>query len=108
MKRTIALLLIAALLVLTAASEDQQSYEALVGPSDSRVRMGLFTYYLTRYCGWNGATSMPAACTADANGNGAVTFDEMYDSVAAKLASQGQTVRRWPESAGWFGVLRDP
>ena len=83
--------------VLTACAYDEVSYE---GEVDGR-NMGFFTHQLVESIGRPGA-DMPA----DANGNGVITFQELYNCVRDGVENIGQHVQAYPEDCGWFGVIR--
>lgn len=83
--------------VLTAASADEESYEALI---DDSV-MGLFTSCLVEGCGWNRA-DLPA----DDNANGVITLQEAYRYAVDALSTPWQHAQVYPASCTWFGMLR--
>ena len=60
--------------VMTAAHSTELSWEV----SFSGKPMGIFTYYLTRGCGWNGASNTANSKYADTNSNGILTLNEAY------------------------------
>lgn len=83
--------------VLTAASADEESYEA---DTDGSV-MGLFTAGLVKGCGWN-SDVLPA----DGNSNGVITLQEAYQYAANTVNTQWQHAQVYPASCTWFGILR--
>ena len=87
--------------VLTACAYDEESYEASI----NGVRRGIFTYKVMRGWGYNGTKFLSKS--ADANGNGVVTFEETSDWVTSEMVSQEQSVQHWPDGCDWFGVVRD-
>ena len=88
--------------VLTAAAENEQSFEDLI---NGQVR-GLFSSRFAIGCGYKLATQTWQNPAADANGNGSITLDEIYAYVSRFLSPEGQHVQVYPLECRWFGFLR--
>lgn len=88
--------------VLTAASENERSYEDLVS---GQIR-GLFSSRLVLGCGYDIVAKTWKHPLADANGNGSVTLDELYLYIGKDLSSEGQHVQVYPAECRWFGIFR--
>jgi len=88
--------------VLTAAAEDEESYEGLVGGK----AMGLFTSCLLSGCGYDCESDVYASFEADANGNGVITLLEAYEHTSREMAPMGQHVQAYPENCRWLGLFR--
>ena len=80
--------------VLTAAAQDEESYEDEV----DGTTMGLFTACFTKGC---------ADGTADLNHNGVFTLNELYQYTAEKMLAESQHVQVYPSACAWFGLLRE-
>lgn len=84
--------------VLTSAADNELCYEEEI---DGTV-YGLFTSMLFRGCGYQSN-----AASADSNGNGVLTFQEIYQYTHKKLVYDGQHVQGYPMDCSWFGILRE-
>ena len=93
--------------VITAARSTQESYETQMSNGQPA---GIFTYSLAKTCGYRFDTDSYCECTADTDGDGAVSLQEAYQSarVAASGMYAGQTAQVYPRSCAWFGILRKP
>ena len=89
--------------VLTAAAAEEESYEEAV---EDRV-MGLFTYHLAKSLGYKSYTEGTNKRMADANENGVITLQEVYQYTRKRLIPDRQHVQVYPENCLWFGILRE-
>ena len=88
--------------VLTAAADDEESFENTIG---DRV-MGLFTSTLVTGCGYNISEGNSSTMTADINDNEVLTLHELYQHTRKALIVDGQHVQVFPSDCQWFGILR--
>lgn len=88
--------------VMTAASADEESYEACVGEQV----MGLFTFCLLKGCGFEGNFAGNSFLPSDINGNRVITFQEAFQYAATSLNIQRQHAQAYPSACAWFGILR--
>ncbi len=85
--------------VLTAAASDEKSYEGEIG---GKI-MGLFSARMIMGMGGLNMDSVPA----DQNGNGVITFQEMYNYTRKYMVYDMQHVQGYPTNCNWFGILRN-
>lgn len=88
--------------ILTAAAENEQSYEDRIG---SRYA-GLFTANLANGLGYSIWRNAYSERMADANHNGVVTIREAYQYTRNKMITEGQHVQVYPADCGWLGLIR--
>lgn len=88
--------------VLTAAADNEESYEDDVGDGV----MGLFTYHLVRGCGYAPGSGWTDTRGADADGNSVLVLRELYRYARRQLIAERQHVQVYPEDCGWFGIFR--
>ena len=72
--------------VMTAAAAQGESYEGTFSVDGQSAKMGLFTYYLCKGCGWNGVTGGSVNKSADTNGDQLVTFGEAFSYAKREAA----------------------
>ena len=89
--------------VLAAAAEDEESFEGQVG---DRI-MGLFTASLIKGCGYDALNRCETALLADANANGVLTLQEIFQYVRRALIGEGQHAQVFPAGCRWFGLFRE-
>ena len=94
--------------VLLACHPEEMCEEQYIQSGGSGKVMGLFTYYLSYGCGWDGAGMAECSLAADVNGDGVVTLQEAYGyaSVWANRKNPYQAAMVYPDGCTWFSPFR--
>lgn len=69
--------------------------------------MGLFTASLIKGCGYDALNRCETALLADANANGVLTLQEIFQYVRRALIGEGQHAQVFPAGCRWFGLFRE-
>ena len=94
--------------VLVACHPEEMCEEQYIQSGGSGRVMGLFTYYLSYGCGWDGAGMTGCSPAADVNRDGVVTLQEAYGYASAMANSKNpyQAAMVYPDGCTWFSPFR--
>lgn len=92
--------------IITAAAEDEKSYEYIFQDENGERSSGLFTSTFVKGLGYDWWTGNYESLNADSNKNGAVSFREAYEYVKKETADGRQNCQVFPSDCNWMGIIR--